>query len=58
MNHSVGFQHVKKLLTNKSHFLSSPVLTAPNFDKQFKLYVDDSDMDTGSVLQQEDDQGI
>ena len=38
--------------------LSSPVLTAPNFDKQFKLYVDASDVGAGAVLQQENDQGI
>ena len=38
--------------------LSSPFLTAPNFDKQFKLYVDASDVSAGAVLQQEDDQGI
>ena len=38
--------------------LSSPVLTAPNFDKQLKLYVDASDVGAGVVLQQENDQGI
>ena len=38
--------------------LSSPFLTTPDFDKQFKLYVDASDVGAGAVLQQEDDQGI
>ena len=38
--------------------LSFPVLTAPEFDKQFKLYVDVSVAGAGVVLQQEDDQGI
>ena len=38
--------------------LSSPVLTAPDFDKQFKLYADVSDVSAEAVLQQEDDQGI
>ena len=47
-----AFERVKAIL------LSSPVLTAPDFDKQFKLYVDASDVSAGAVLQQEDDQGI
>ena len=42
----------------KANLLSSPVLTALDFDKQFKLYVDASDVGAGAVLQQEDDQGI
>ena len=37
--------------------LSSTVLTAPDFDNQFKLYVDVSDVGAGAVLQQQDDQG-
>ena len=40
-----AFDRVKAIL------LSSPVLTAPNFDKQFKLYVDASDVGAGAVLQ-------
>ena len=47
-----AFNRVKAIL-----FLS-PVLTAPDFDKQFKLYVDASDVGAGAVLEQEDDQGI
>ena len=46
------FDRVKTIL------FSSPVLTAPNFDKQFKLYVDASKVNAGAVLLQEDDQGI
>ena len=49
---SRSFDPVKAIL------LSSPVLTEPDFDKQFKLYVDASDVGAGAVLQQEDDQGI
>ena len=41
-----AFERVKAILS------SSPVLTAPDFDKQFKLYVDKSDVGTGAVLQQ------
>ena len=48
-----AFERVKAIL------LSSPLLlTAPDFDKQFKLYVDVSDVSAEAVLQQEDDQGI
>ena len=47
-----AFDRVKAIL------LSSPVLTVPDFDKQFKLYVDASDVGAGAVLQQEDNQGI
>ena len=36
---------------------SPPVLIAPN-DKQFKLYVDASDVGAGAVLQQENNQDI
>ena len=44
-----AFDRVKAIL------LSSPVLIAPDFDKQFKLYMDVSDVDDGAMLQQEDD---
>ena len=47
-----AFDPVKPIL------LSSPVLIEPDFDKQFKLYVDASNVGAGAVLQQEDDQGI
>ena len=43
---------VKNLFLRK--LLSEPVLMAPNFDKQFKLYVDASDLGMGAVLLQED----
>ena len=39
-----AFERVKVLL------LLSPVLTALDFDKQFKLYVDASDIGAGAVL--------
>ena len=39
-----AFDRVKAIL------LSSPVLTAPNFEKQFKLYVDASNVGAGAVL--------
>lgn len=42
----------------KSILLSDPVLMAPNFEKQFKLYVDTSDMGMGAVLLQEDSSGV
>ena len=38
--------------------MSSPVLTAPDFQKQFKLLVDASDIGCGSVLMQEGDDQI
>ena len=37
---------------------SAPVLLAPSFDKEFKLVVDASDVVAGSVLLQEDDNGV
>ena len=42
----------------KSILLSEPVLMAPNFDKQFKLYVDASDIGMGAILLQEDSVGV
>lgn len=41
----------------KSILISEPVLMAPNFEKQFKLFVDASDMGMGAVLLQEDCSG-
>ena len=38
--------------------MSSPVLRAPNFEKQFKLAVDASDNGVGAVLLQSDDDTI
>ena len=37
---------------------STPVLLAPSFNKEFKLAVDASDVGAGSVLLQEDDNGV
>ena len=47
-----AFDKVKRIL------MDSPVLMAPDFDKSFKLYCDASDVGIGSVLVQEDSQGI
>ena len=41
-----------------SILLSEPILMAPNFDKQFKLYVDASDIGMGTFLLQEDSVGV
>ena len=37
---------------------SAPVLLAPSFDKEFKLAIDASDVGAGSVLLQEDHNGV
>ena len=42
----------------KAILLSAPVLLAPNFDRYFNLAVDTSDVGAGSVLLQEDDNGV
>ena len=47
-----SFEKLKAILK------SAPVLLAPSFDKEFKLAVDASDVDAGSVLLQEDDNGV
>ncbi|KAK3084422.1 hypothetical protein FSP39_016366 [Pinctada imbricata] len=48
-----SFKKIKCVLMN------SPVLSAPNFDKQFKLTVDASDVGIGAALFQEnDDDGV
>ena len=48
----VAFEHIKALLVNK------PVLTAPNFSKQFQLAVDASGRGAGAVLMQTDASGV
>ena len=47
-----SFKKIKCVLMN------SPVLSAPNFDKQFKLTVDASDIGIGAALFQESDDGV
>ena len=47
-----SFKKIKCVLMN------TPVLSAPNFDKQFKLTVDASDMGIGAALFQESDDGV
>ena len=42
----------------KAILRSEPVLLAPNFNKEFKLAVDASDVGAGGVLLQEDDNGV
>ena len=42
----------------KAILKSEPVLLAPNFNKEFKLAVDASDVGAGGVLLQEDDNGV
>ena len=42
----------------KSVLLSTPVVMAPNFQKQFLLMVDASDVGAGAVLMQSDSEGI
>ena len=51
-NCQLAFEKVKTIL------MSSPVLTAPDFNKQFKLMVDACDFGVGAALFQEDDQKI
>ena len=46
-----AFEELKAILKN------APVLSAPNFDSQFKLAVDASDFAAGAVLLQEDNDG-
>ena len=42
----------------KAVLISVPVLSAPNFNCHFKLAVDASDIGAGSVLLQEDENGV
>ena len=48
----IAFEKVKAML------VSTPVLSAPNFDHPFKLAVDASDVAVGAVLLQEDSDGV
>ena len=47
-----SFEKLKAILK------SAPVLLAPRFNKEFKLAIDASDVGAGSVLLQEDDNGV
>ena len=47
-----AFESLKAVLSN------SPVLTAPDFNRPFKLAIDASDVGVGAVLLQEDDSGV
>ena len=47
-----GFNKIKAIL------ISEPVLIAPDFQKQFKLAIDDSDIGCGGVLMQVGEDGI
>ena len=42
----------------KADLISVPVLSAPNFNCRFKVAVDASDIGAGSVLLQEDENGV
>ena len=42
----------------KAMLINAPVLMAPDFSKPFKLAIDASDVGTGAVLMQENEQGI
>ena len=54
-----GLMTVEGLLTSLRPYLkSSSVLLAPSFNKEFKLAVEASDVGAGSVLLQEDDNGV
>ena len=46
---SEALDKLKRILT------SSPVLVTPDYTKEFKLYVDSSDVGSGAALMQEDD---
>ena len=48
----IAFDRAKSLLQ------TFPVLLTPNFDKQFILTVDSSDLGAGAVLSQEDESGV
>ena len=51
-------EYIDAFAKSKSLLTSSPVLCAPDFDKEFKLAVDASDVGAGSILLQEGDDKI
>ena len=51
-SHDDAFNRIKDVL------ISRPVLSSPNFKKQFKLAVDASDVGIGAVLYQEDENNV
>ena len=51
-NCQVAFEKIKTVL------LMDPVLSAPDFSKLFKLFIDVNDIGVGGILLQEDKQGI
>ena len=57
-NNSVITSCQKSFEKLKAILKSAPVLLAPSFDKEFKLAIDASDVIAGSVLLQEDDNGV
>ena len=49
---------LSNLLRKNAVLTNYPVLCAPNFNWQFKLAVDTSDLGVGAALLQEDEEGI
>ena len=49
---SIAFQEIKQRL------ITAPVLISPNWDKEFQVYVDASNVAIGSVLSQKDDRNF
>jgi len=48
---------VKAFNTLKQKLITTPILIFPNWDKDFEVYVDASNMAIGSILSQKDDNG-